>query len=551
MLASLSIKNFSLIEDLEVSFSSGLSILTGETGSGKSILLEALSLILGQRADLSTIRSGANKCIVEATFEIGNHNVHSLFEALDLDHEPITIVRRELSASGKSRAFVNDTPVTLDALKSLRTALVDMHTQRQTIQLTDPAFYLKLIDAFTNDDSLLLTYKNEYAHWKKCSNALSQLRQRQQQSSEALDYHKFLLQELEQVSLSPKCIETLEEEASVLRNATALRATLAEAVAVGTQENIGAQDQLNTLAQLLAKISSLGEAYASLQERILSIGIEFSDVLQEAQQLGESISDDPARLQEVEDNLSTLHQLCQKHKVQNAEGLIEKRDELQQLCSDVEQLDDQISACVAEVATATKKLHDTAQKLRLQRENACQPLTNALVSRTRDLGMQHVRFAMNMNPLPAPSPDGTEEAELLFSANKGIDFAPMGKVASGGELSRIMLVIKSIMAEKTQLPTLILDEIDTGVSGEMANAMGKRMYEMSRHMQVISITHLPQIAALADAHYKVYKDVVGETTQTFLIPLDEDARIEELAEMLGGKDIKESALRHAQELRNV
>lgn len=551
MLASLSIKNFSLIEDLEVSFSSGLSILTGETGSGKSILLEALSLILGQRADLSTIRSGANKCIVEATFEIGNHNVHSLFEALDLDHEPITIVRRELSASGKSRAFVNDTPVTLDALKSLGTALVDIHTQRQTIQLTDPAFYLKLIDAFTNDDSLLLTYKNEYAHWKKCSNALSQLRQRQQQSSEALDYHKFLLQELEQVSLSPKCIETLEEEASVLRNATALRATLAEAVSVGTQENIGAQDQLNTLAQLLAKISSLGEAYASLQERILSIGIEFSDVLQEAQQLGESISDDPARLQEVEDNLSTLHQLCQKHKVQNAEGLIEKRDELQQLCSDVEQLDDQISACVAEVATATKKLHDTAQKLRLQRENACQPLTNALVSRTRDLGMQHVRFAMNMNPLPAPSPDGTEEAELLFSANKGIDFAPMGKVASGGELSRIMLVIKSIMAEKTQLPTLILDEIDTGVSGEMANAMGKRMYEMSRHMQVISITHLPQIAALADAHYKVYKDVVGETTQTFLIPLDEDARIEELAEMLGGKDIKESALRHAQELRNV
>ena len=551
MLASLSIKNFSLIEDLEVSFSSGLSILTGETGSGKSILLEALSLILGQRADLSTIRSGANKCIVEATFEIGNHNVHSLFEALDLDHEPITIVRRELSASGKSRAFVNDTPVTLDALKSLGTALVDIHTQRQTIQLTDPAFYLKLIDAFTNDDSLLLTYKNEYAHWKKCSNTLSQLRQRQQQSSEALDYHKFLLQELDQVSLSPECIETLEEEASVLRNATALRATLAEAVAVGTQENIGAQDQLNTLAQLLAKISSLGEAYASLQERILSIGIEFSDVLQEAQQLGESISDDPARLQEVEDNLSTLHQLCQKHKVQNAEGLIEKRDELQQLCSDVEQLDDQISACVAEVATATKKLHDTAQKLRLQRENACQPLTNALVSRTRDLGMQHVRFAMNMNPLPAPSPDGTEEAELLFSANKGIDFAPMGKVASGGELSRIMLVIKSIMAEKTQLPTLILDEIDTGVSGEMANAMGKRMYEMSRHMQVISITHLPQIAALADAHYKVYKDVVGETTQTFLIPLDEDARIEELAEMLGGKDIKESALRHAQELRNV
>ena len=551
MLASLSIKNFSLIEDLEVSFSSGLSILTGETGSGKSILLEALSLILGQRADLSTIRTDSKKCVVEATFEISNYNLRSLFEALDLDEEPSTIIRRELSASGKSRAFVNDTPVTLDALKLLGMALVDIHTQRQTIQLTDPAFYLKLIDAFSNDDTLLLDYKKEYAHWQKCTKELSKLKQRQQQSSEALDYHKFLLQELEQVSLSPECIETLEEEVRILGNATNVRAALSEAVAVGTQENMGVQDQLSTLAQLLAKIAPLGEAYALLQERILSIGIELSDILQEAQQLGEDISDDPMRLQEVEDNLSTLHHLCQKHKVQNAVGLIEKRDELRLLCGDVEHLDDQISASVIAAEIATKKLHEAAQKLRSQRENSCQPLIDAIVKRIRDLGMQHVRFAININPLPEPSSNGTERVELMFSANKGIDFAPMGKVASGGELSRIMLVIKSIMSEKTQLPTLILDEIDTGVSGEMANAMGKRMYEMSRHMQVISITHLPQIAALADAHYKVYKDVVGESTQTFLLALDEDARIEELAEMLGGKNIKESALRHAQELRNV
>lgn len=551
MLTSLAIKNFSLIEDLEVSFTSGLCILTGETGSGKSILLEALSLILGQRADLSTIRKNATKCVVEATFEIANHNLSDLFKTSDLDEEPQTIIRRELSANGKSRAFVNDTPVTLDTLKTLGTALVDIHTQRQTIQLTDPAFYLKLIDAYANNSSLLRSYTSHYTIWQKRTKELSTLLERQQQSTEALDYHKFLLQELDRVSISPGCIDELEEEASALRNVTDLRTTLSEAVTLGTQENMGPQDQLNTLAQLLSKISPLGNAYAALQERVLSVGIELSDILQEAQNLGEAVSDNPARLQEVEAHVSALHHLCQKHNVQNAEGLIEKRNELRQLCDGVEQLESQITACNEEVEKASKELFGVAQKLRTQREKVCQPLANALADRSRDLGMQHVRFSMNLNTLSSPQPSGTEEAELLFSANKGIEFAVMGKVASGGELSRIMLVIKSIMAEKTQLPTLILDEIDTGVSGEMANAMGKRMHEMSRHMQVISITHLPQIAALADAHYKVYKDVVGETTQTFLTPLNEDARIEELAEMLGGKNIKESALRHAQELRNV
>ena len=551
MLTSLAIKNFSLIEDLEVSFASGLCILTGETGSGKSILLEALSLILGQRADLTTIRKNATKCVVEAAFDISDYDVSELFKVSDLDEEPHTIIRRELSISGKSRAFINDTPVTLDTLRMIGTSLVDIHTQRQTIQLTDPIFYLKLIDTYANDDVLLGAYKAQYAIWEKCTKELSVLQQRQQKSAETLDYNKFLLQELEQISISAGCIETLEEEVTILKNAEDLRATLSEAVSVGLSESIGTQDQLNLLTQLLSKIAPFGTAYASLHERIVSVGIELSDILQEAELLGETISLDPERYLEAEAHLSALHHLCHKHKVQNAEGLIEKRDELRQLCGGVEELDDQIAACILDVERATIKLHDAAQKLRDQREKVCSPLANELVSRCHDLGMQHVRFSFKIKPLSVPQSSGTEEVELLFSANKGIDFAPIGKVASGGELSRIMLVVKSIMAEQTQLPTLILDEIDTGVSGEMAKAMGKRMHEISRHMQVISITHLPQIAALADAHYKVYKEVVGETTQTFLTPLDENARIEELAEMLGGKNIKESALRHAQELRNV
>lgn len=551
MLVSLSVKNFSLIEDLEVNFTSGLCILTGETGSGKSILIEALSLILGGRADLSAIRVGASKCVVEAVFDIRHHNMKNVFAAMDLDEEPKTIIRRELSVNGKSRAFINDTPVTLDTLKTVGDSLVDIHTQRQTIQLTDPSFYLKLIDTFSQNDVELKEYKKRYKNWKDRSKALSSLLEKQQQSSESLDYQKFLLHELEQVLITPTLIEELEEEAILLRNATGLRAALSEVVALGTQEQAGIQDQLLAASQLLSKISPLGHAYKSLYDRVVSVKIELSDILEESQRLGEDISDDPVRLQDVEDALSTLHGLCQKHRVQDAAGLLEKRKNLQQLCGDVENLDEQIETLSKEVKLASKELQLAADHLREQRTKSCSPLASALASRSRDLGMQHVQFLFQLHPLDVPGPFGSEEAVLMFSANKGIDFAPIAKVASGGELSRVMLVIKSIMAEKTQLPTLILDEIDTGVSGEMAKAMGKRMYEMSRHMQVISITHLPQIAALADAHYKVFKEIVGETTQTFLTLLSDEARIEEIAEMLGGKDIKETALRHARELRNV
>ena len=551
MLLSLSIKNFSLIEDLEVSFDSGLSILTGETGSGKSILLQALSLILGQRADLSTIRANASKCIVEATFDMDKHKLKTIFDQLDLDEERHTLIRRELSATGKSRAFINDTPVTLDALRTVGNALVDIHTQQQTIQLTDPAFYLNLIDAYGDNAKSLAAYKASFKHWHISTAALESLRVRQRQSDEALDYHKFLLNELEQLSLSPDMIATLEEEVQVLKNATGLRSALAEVVSISTQDGLGVQDQMISISQLLDKIANLGAAYQSLYERISSVRIELSDIISETQHLGESVQDDPARLQQVEELLSTLHHLCQKHHVSDAAGLIEKRTHLQQLCEGAEALDEQIETRSKQVALAKTALDAAAKTLSSQRQQACNPLAEALAKRSRDLGMEHVQFSIVLNPLAAPTANGVEEAALLFSANKGIDFAPLNKVASGGELSRIMLVIKSIVAEKSQLPTLILDEIDTGVSGEMAKAMGKRMHEMSRHMQVISITHLPQIAALADAHYKVYKTVVGASTQTFLTPLNEEQRIEELAEMLSGKDVKASARVHARELRNV
>lgn len=551
MLASLSIKNFSLIEDLEVSFTSGLCILTGETGSGKSILLEALSLILGQRADLSTIRPGATKCVVEATFSSLNTNTKALFDTFDLDYESETIIRRELSASGKSRAFVNDTPTTLEVLKTLGASLVDIHTQRQTLQLTDPGFYLTLIDAFANDTVILKDYKNKYDHWKSISKTLAQMHLQQQQATETLDYNKFLLKELENLPLSPGCIDDLEEEVKILRNAKGLRTALSEVVSLGYQEDLGVQDQLHAITQVLAKISPFGSAYENLHKRLSSVSIEVSDILNEAQLLGEAISDDPMRLEEIEGTLSLLHNLCQKHKVQDATGLIEKRDHLRQICSDVESVDERIQFLTNSLTHAEKDLNDAAFTLSKQREKLCKPLTQLMVSRARDLGMEHIGFRFDFQRLNTPGPKGAEDVVLMFSANKGIDFAPMAKAASGGELSRIMLVIKSILAERTQLPTLILDEIDAGVSGEMAKAMGNRMHDISQHLQVISITHLPQIAALADAHYKVYKEVVNNTTQTFLVPLDEDARIEELAEMLGGKNIKESALRHAQELRNV
>ncbi len=526
-------------------------MLTGETGSGKSILLHALSLILGQRADLSTIRPGATKCIVEAIFDLSQHNLSSLFKKLDLDQEPETVIRRELSTTGKTRAFVNDTPVTLETLKTLGSALVDIHTQRQTIQLTDNAFYLSLLDNYSGAAALVSEYKSQYSHWQGLTKKINSLKEAQQRANEALDYHQFLLNELEQVNLYPSMIEELEEEVKVLRNATGLRATLAEVSAIGTQDELGIQDQLVALKQAFSKIASLGEKYQSLFERISSVGIEFSDIIQEAQSLGESISDDPERLQQVEDSLSNVHHLCQKHQVLDANGLIEKRASLRALCGDAVSMEQQIESLTDELKSSTAQLQQTAGALRAKRHENCLPLAQALAKRTQDLGMEHVQFSMKLMPLESPGPSGTEEVALWFSANKGIDFAPLSKVASGGELSRIMLVIKSILSEKIKLPTLVLDEIDTGVSGEMANAMGKRMHEMSKNMQLISITHLPQIAALADAHYKVYKEVVGETTQTFLRLLSEEERVNELAEMLGGKNMKESALRHARELRNV
>jgi DNA repair protein RecN (Recombination protein N) len=479
------------------------------------------------------------------------HKLKAVFDQLDLDEERHTIIRRELSATGKSRAFINDTPVTLDALRTVGNALVDIHTQRQTIQLTDPAFYLNLIDAYGDNAESLAAYRAAFKHWHISNTELESLRARQRQSDEALDYHKFLLNELEQLSLTPDMIAALEAEIHVLKNATGLRSALADVVSISIQDGLGVQDQLISISQLLDKIASLGAAYQSLYERISSVRIELSDIITEAEHLGELVQDDQARLQEVEELLSTLHHLCQKHHVSNAEGLIEKRTHLQELCEGAEALEEQIETRSKQATLAKIALGDAAKTLNSQRQQACNPLATALASRSRDLGMAHVQFSIVLNTLDAPSANGTEEAALLFSANKGVDFAPLNKVASGGELSRIMLVIKSIMAEKAQLPTLILDEIDTGVSGEMAKAMGKRMHEMSRHMQVISITHLPQIAALADAHYKVYKKVVGSSTQTFLTLLNEEDRIEELAEMLSGKDVKASARLHARELRNV
>jgi DNA repair protein RecN (Recombination protein N) len=343
----------------------------------------------------------------------------------------------------------------------------------------------------------------------------------------------------------------LEKEANLLSNATTLRDVLSEVVSISSFDGVGVQDQLISITNLLNKISSFGDPYSLLYERILSLKIEFTDIFSEAKQLGEEVQHDPVHLQKVEDKLSTLHRLCQKHRVKNADGLIEKREYLRMKCEGVGTLDEKIILLDKMFLVLDKKLKSTAFEIRNKREAACGPLTNMLIERSRDLGMEHVRFSIEISHLSNPTFNGTEKVELFFSANKGIDFASFAKVASGGELSRIMLVVKSIMSEKTDLPTLILDEIDTGVSGEMAKSMGNRMYKMSRNLQLISISHLPQIAALADQHYKVYKKVINDSTHTFLNLLNEDQRIEELAEMLSGKEIKDSAIVHARELRNV
>ena len=551
MLQSLAIKNFALIEDMKVPFSKGFTIITGETGSGKSILLDALALVLGRRADLSALRNKEEKCVVEAEFAIENYALADFFHQEELDYEPLTIIRREILPSGKSRAFVNDSPVTLDVLSRLSKALIDIHSQHDTQQLSEEDFQFFLIDALAENTPLLQEYQTALKVYKQQSKKLQELKDFQENTQKEHDYNTFVLSELQEIDLEEGMQEELEAFYTQASNSETIRDNLTEAANLLAEEEQGIMTQVRELSSLFSSLSSYSPQYNELYERIDAVFIELDDLSREVYDLAENVEFDPKKLARVQKKLQKIYDLQKKHKVATVAELIAIEEALEAKVAQMENIEGDIEIAQKEADQALQTLSALAQKLHKAREKVIPTLTKSLQTSLKDLGMPNAQFQISLSPTDHYQAKGNDTLSFLFSANKGGNFGLLKKTASGGELSRIMLTIKSLLATKIALPTIIFDEIDTGVSGEIAHKMGEIMKQMSQSRQVFAISHLPQVASKGDAHIKIYKtDIEGRTTTQFQA-LSQEQRIEEIAQMLGGKDITDSARAHAKELLKI
>lgn len=550
MLTQLSIKNYALINQLSIDFTSGLSIITGETGAGKSILLGALGLVLGNRADLSSLKDASTKCIVEAKMAISAYNLQDFFNEVDLDYEAETIIRREILPSGKSRAFVNDTPVTLSVLNELRIKLIDVHSQHQTLQLSDKNFQFTVIDAIAKNKERISSYQRGFAQLNQLKKELIELENSQREANQQYDYNSHLFKELEVADLKIDEQHQLEEKLERLNNIEEIKLNLSEALQIAITDEIGVQSLVNNLENRLSKIAPFVKEYQNLLERITSVKIEIDDIVSEIENENDGIDFNTNEAEEINDRLQLLYNLQKKHYVDSVEGLLKVYEELSEKVLQVENADEVIHNKREEIRTVSEKLDAIAMIISKARIASLPKLTKELENLLADLGMENARFSIKIKPTEDYLSNGKDELLFLFSANKGGNYGELKRVASGGELSRIMLSVKNVLSKNIQLPTIIFDEIDTGVSGEISNKIAAIMQQMSHHMQVISITHLPQIAAKGSSHYKVYKEEIKGVTTTNLKRLSSDERIVEIAEMLSGKDISDSALTHAKELLN-
>ncbi|AIM62067.1 DNA recombination protein RecN [Cellulophaga lytica] len=550
MLVSLSIKNYALIDHLNVSFTNGFTVITGETGAGKSILLGGLALVLGKRADLSSLRDKEKKCVIEAEFSISKYNLKSFFNENDVDYEENTIIRREILPSGKSRAFINDSPVRLATLTALGDSLIDVHSQNQTLQLGDNAYQFKVIDGLASNADLLATYEKNLRLFKKETKALELLQQEKQEGIKEHDYNTFLLSELESAPLKEGILEELEEQYEQLNNVENIMEHLSKGHQLISDEQVGILTLLAELKQASSKLAGFGAQFTSLNDRVQSVFIEVDDIFEEFESLENNVEANPKLLEEVNAKLQLLYDLQKKHGVLEVKELLQIKEDLAQKVDATENIDATIQAKEAEIAAQKKALNTICTKISKQRKAIIPELKQQLESILASLGMPSAEFKIEINEAPSFMYNGKDELVFQFSANKGSSFGELKKVASGGELSRIMLAIKAVLAKYEDLPTLMFDEIDTGVSGEISNRMGVIMQEMSSSMQIFSITHLPQVASKGNHHYKVYKEDKNNVTHTQMKQLTTEERVVELAEMLGGKDLSDSAIAHARQLLN-
>lgn len=547
MLLSLTINNYALIQHLEFAPGAGMTVITGETGAGKSIIMGALGLVLGGRAESKTVRDGAQKCVIEATFDICRYDLERTFEDLDLDYETETIIRREVSAAGKSRAFVNDLPVSLSVLKQIGEKLIDIHSQHQNLLLSNDRFQMGVLDALADNGAQINDYVERYKALTECRKTLKEARDVAARAAKDADYIRFQLSQLEEARLVAGELTELEQEQEVLGHAEEIKAGLSEVCGLldGEGESI-----LQTLKQALHKIREVSRVYpdvAEVAERIEEDYIDLKDIAQEVESREENVNYDPKRLETVEERLSELYGLMKKHNVDNVEALISLRDELAEQMSHIDNSDEEIAELEAKEKQLLAEAMKSAKALTKTRAEAAVRLEKELVAKVVLLGMPNVRFVVQIEDCEL-SATGKDNIVFMFSANKNQTLCPVGDVASGGEISRIMLCIKALVANAKTLPTIIFDEIDTGVSGDIADAMGDVMQELSNHLQVITITHLPQVAGKGAHHYRVFKTDDETSTHTHIEALDSDNRLNEIARMLSGANITPEALANARML---
>ena len=550
MIVSLSIKNFALIQDIAVQLHPGMTVITGETGAGKSILLGALGLLLGKRADLGSAGDPGNKVIIEATFSVAQYELEELFESLELDYDPLTIIRREILPSGKSRAFVNDSPVSVAQLQGLGPYLVDIHSQHQNMAITSEDYQLGVLDVLGSNGKFLTQYKEKLGEWKLLRQQREEAEQKRAQALRERDYNQFQFDELEALGLDGTDVEALESEQQLLANADSLREAMGRMKALIEQESYGLAETLRELLREAQQVGSKASAYSSWEDRISSVRIEIEDILQEVDAAVDVVNVDPQRLMQVEEQLGELHRLMQKHQLDDLQELIELRDELQQQLISTDELDQRIEALSAKEQQLHAELDELAERIGKNRRDAVPSLVSELGTILAEVGMPEAHFNFDLQAVDDFRAHGKDKLELMFTANKGGKADRLRKVASGGEMSRIMLAVKAVLNKHQPLPTILLDEIDTGVSGEMAHRIAGIMRGMSRVTQLLVVTHLPQIAAKGNHHMQVFKQAEDDRTVTRIQELGSEDRVVEIAQMIGGAQLSESALAHARELLN-
>lgn len=550
MIDYITIKNYALIQDIRVDLKPGLTIITGETGAGKSILLGALSLLLGKRADLGVIRDNSKKCVIEGQFAIAPYALEKLFSENDLDYEPHTIIRREILPSGKSRSFVNDTPVNLNQLRPLGERLVDIHSQQETLVLSSEAFQLEVVDAVAGQLGLVVDYRDSYDEYTKLTARYTELTEARDQALKEADYHAFLFNELQEAGLESIDLDKLEQDYETLSNVERIQEALAQATNRFEDEQLGVIQQLKEIRVALSGVKDIRQDFNSFWERLDSSIIELEDLHEGLYDVARALEPDPGQLEAIDQTLQSVYKLERKHAVSGVQALLAIQSDLEEKLQRQTDLDSEISAVESRVEIGREKAYQLADRIRKGREEVIPVLKEKIEDLLGSLGLPNAQFTFELREADQLRPNGTDYLNLLFTANKGSRPGPLNKVASGGELSRIMLAVKSVLARYKELPAIVFDEIDTGVSGEIANMMAGIMGQMSRNMQLISITHLPQVAAKGEHHFKVFKEDIDGVTQTRIKELNRDERLVEIAGMIGGAKITETTLANARELLN-